>query len=1722
VWLFLFFVLPLILVGAAWAWQAVREYEYRRGLMFVTLVPVSIAAAGIAFLVAKSSHWHDSKELVWLASESTLPDNVLVLGGNRGGTGLGWPTGFSWPQVKLSAAGEAITMEIRGGGGAVVIDGEVANGQDLGVSDVTIRGFRIRLANGWFGKRRVEIRSASAITSLEPASVFTRWVRRFQAADADPPLVSFAPPMPPSHMISLSGRVARAVFDLRRRNASGDLALALALEEWASSVRLHVTDAKIRALDEADTTALVSVTTKGPTAAIEVRWPRRVLRGSIGQLGSRLQFRFAPPWTQSSPLPPSPPKGESTALTLTNVPAPGDVVFALPFGREHSVRTSVRIVQSPERGPLFEQEAGWTREPIVPPGTSRSAQLRTYAIARVQSDTCVTVETARPCLAIVEDVLRPRPLAIVLVMALLALVIGVTAAEPLVRDLPQLAWTLVMLLAAFWNLLGIRLVLALRAALDPAGLDAMAVRSVADAVIVLVAVPPCLAGCVAVYRERFFRRDAPARRRRFWYATTALPVILLGAYFSSRAALRLWPNLPERFEPSFVSGSVALLVALGVAGMAAILFYVLLPPEVRKEHPVWDFLVNWHLRLLSAGGRVWSRSQRLDAPKPLRFWSKGCVLLGLVLACFAATARVSEGLKIITELLFPLVVGVGTIIFWIGALHGFPSARRVNRDPPPSWRTLIGLAFVFALVPSVAPVAFGDPGALYAMLGTLLVTGLLLVTSRQPRFGAAIIGACLTVALLLTLLTTHVSILGSAIGWFDRGVSRITAYMEGLETERMLPLARMQSDAGDGLPADALRGALEHPWEARAIVYRGNWTGAGFGAAPTRRSNIPQDVLQFDSTMAFFVAGDHGLLGVFALFLLYLVPLATLLAGTRRTFDTGYAVAIAIAASLVVEAVVHTTVNLGVLPFTGRNLPWLSVQSNSDLFRWTAMAFLIVQASLWRTTGSEFRLSDDVELVTEPLPQAPAGITFAGLGPLAGISTVATIGIRDRVATGLMRLAPAGMGPLLTMASTVGLLVIGFVVVPGIVTIHAHSYAEPFTWRLYFDQVERYLIEHKIRWDAATWTLDPSPLKNEGIVLDGSSLLEQEIARFNALPREAKSELPESLRSELRAVRTVADYDRLLLRAAERDRRRERLPISLFRVEEEAVHLDNGTSRIEEIPVVDRTLDASVNFGEDEVSSSVPTVRYRTSAGGQQGPQILGPAWISGRTRTVFAPDQRLPWGQSLAAAISSVWSSRKFDGVRDRFSKVTLDAVLQDQATAFVATKGRHRHSELLAMGLQSATPTLALPPRVALSIVALPTGQVLAMGGWPALSASNTWQTDANGVAPPAHWLETRAPRPLARRYLGERNFDPIEMGSATKPLWAAATLRVHSKLARALRTRGPEEEEEEVFGIHITNDGWTTHARDWTPFRTYMAVSDNRYHVRLGFLGLAEDANGLPIPDTRTRSNRESLSVRNGSEVVWERAPRFEPAIGFSASSPHELHDVHTVRLATELRQMFGISVRSGDYRLRRQSFWSLDDADDREDHAALPSAFGSLSPVVPAFRLEALTSPRDYVTLLLGGGNNRWANVDFAAAFATVVTGHPVLSRMVGGDVKIDAQARPAFDATAAQMRDALRDVVLNGTAAPAFGPLATWFHGHGVAVYGKTGTLSTDKGRTDTSRLVVALIRWRDESRGEVAGGVVLSLVAERAETGVAARWLSEFVGEHRDVLLRYVQASAKP
>lgn len=551
---------------------------------------------------------------------------------------------------------------------------------------------------------------------------------------------------------------------------------------------------------------------------------------------------------------------------------------------------------------------------------------------------------------------------------------------------------------------------------------------------------------------------------------------------------------------------------------------------------------------------------------------------------------------------------------------------------------------------------------------------------------------------------------------------------------------------------------------------------------------------------------------------------------------------------------------------------------------------------------------------------------------------------------------------------------------------------------------------------------------------------------------------------------------------------------------------------------------------------------------------LIGAAWVMGRWVTSYDLTDSmypLPWTRYLANMLENEagvleqeagGTESPAGAVSARYGHLTLNRDLQEAAMRFTAERGRQLHGKLLET---ETTKENKLPPQVGLSILELPTGRVLALGGWPRMTSDYVWNKGQladgkdTGWIPPVAWLEEKAPAELRTRYGGDRNFARNIMGSSTKPLWAAAVLTIHPDLYARLHVRGPETENE-VFGIPISDSGYDAKpaSSDWSDFDGFLKVSSNRYQIRLGFLGLApQDGNGVATAGD-SPSEYESMNGRQ----AWKKYPNFPDEIFFSHEKGHngKMQELQNQPLAARLREMYSINIGSGDFFNHRLSFWTKNEADDVARAGGADDAyttarrnfFNPISPETVDFEFAKITKPRQYVSMLLGGETNRWANVDLAAAFGTCIAGHPVLPHIVESQgAARPLESRATFPDAAAKVRPGLAEVVKarrnpNEHDGTAYGPLqgsgALAFINSmpGVKVYAKTGTLGVQGSDDNWKRLVLAVVKWEDESQQVVETGLVFSIFVERDAEKKTARWLGDFLSENRDLIKRLLDEGA--
>jgi len=1647
--------------GRSTPWIAARR-QYFFLLMALAAIP---AITAVLSAVNPLTNWPASSQIAWTGVEAANPAAPVAIGGRRDQALVAWPNGSFEPQVAVHRDRDAFRLVTRGGGAFVRVEnGEYVNGVVVQPGhDVALGDFV--LAAGRYSR----LHSLHAVIVQDRAGGTLATVR--------------LPSRNSDRVYRLSVRLAPDVRRLRANGTALDRDLALALEDWAADKLMLVTrEGEIRVLGREESPSFAI----RPPCNLVVQWPpiRRQRLQVLFASDGRLAVAFPPPWSVACPLPTAG-LGTSagTDLTFTARAVPGDRAFILPLGDGVAdPRQTIPLTIGAGGAPVFTSDS-----PVVPEPLRQD--LRSASRARV------TTKNGSFEIVATRDLPRFAGIATLVLMAWVSLGLSLIALNTrlsLAEFRPQAA-----LLFVIWTLLCLRIMLAFRYAAEPDHLDGLALKGIAVAMASAVAVPAAIAFAVRLHRDGTGRpEDRKAQ------GPQVLVFLLIAATLSMLEFLlapRLWPNLPAYIRPSLIRNSGGWMLPLSFVG--ALLLWL-----VRYHFEAKEASASKATRGVANAIRLpflfleWARTGRAAGSWnniTRKMWdgkrtATAVFLVGVVVAAAYLTIAITHN-RVIQELVVPALLMLLPGLVVLSAVH------RESMIQPTAGR---GGGYVLAiglliLIPILAvPYVIKDVGGILAALAVFIPIALVVLCS-QPRRAGALVAAGVAIPILLGITMTGT--VRQLPSWASSiATVRILSYVEGDALQRDLPRAILDGkDASGGLPLHNLREALEHQWENRAMAHVGGTFGLGPGQAPVRRSAVPQDTIQFDSAFSFFILGEHGLVGGGALILLYASPLMVVLWSARRRFDFGHAVAIVACSALLLEALFHMAMNLGVLPFTGRNLPLLAVNSITDPTRWALLMMVAGQTMLWRSD----RMNDSF---TEEMP--PIHENFReGRGVRTALWLV--------VAFSVILLVPARLAFKIIERNAA--------------LVRDANLDRPFSWRIMLDSVQAMIDRGLITVDqnAQTLNLNRELAAREHWPLTGWSLTEQEIARFNAMTgderfdgRHSTRQLGDAVRARVRSVATVEDFDRLMGDLREADVNGERSRPGLFLFHE--VPRAGGSDADSLVVVANPDYNGSLSFRRAPEQSEIGECRL----GGKTGPPLIGPAWVMGRWERTYLNDDNYPWAGQLAGALDERGRAVGGAATVGRVEFLTLDPALQPRVQAFARELGRQGYAHALSQHAANRLPT-----RAAVTVLSLPGGEIRAMGGWPRMSPGRSWGQTDHEPMPPAHWVASSAPRSLRARYDSDRNLDWLVMGSASKPLWASAVLSLHPDLNNQLLTRGDDRREEEVFGLRVPEgDPWEVKLTAWADWNTYLAKSDNRYHVRVGFLGLAQGSTREILAGGPSPSRLESL---NGKPEPWGRFPVFQTRhVEVGSGALEGVQEINALKhldesdLAQRLHTQYGIDGRRG-AGTRRMSFWTADEADDLPDSLDILPLLANLSPVAPNFEFDRIRDGRAYVALLLGGLTNTWANVDFAAAFGTCITGRPVIAHIAstGGDPK-PAADRVTFPEQARAVRPGLARVITAGTATTPLGPdaqafLASLDH---VDCYAKTGTMSAERTlaegayRNDppVSRLVLALVRWDNERAGKVKRGLVISVVVERAGQGMATEAVGRFLVENEKYIRR--------
>ncbi len=1732
--LILFFLLPLLALLALFIFLP----QQRKNLHWFCGFAAFVSLAAMIYAVNSSPLWKDGERIVWsgISSKST----ELIVGGNAETAFVGWANGAFSPKIKVVSAEKQTKLEISGGGGFVRHEtkNEYLNGALIEDEKAqTIGNYTYQKTSGFYCGTRLNI----SLNNNLLVQIKLPDTAKDRVYNLDSVVNNATQNLTPKGE-KQSGLFCKPEYNLapsERLRQVEELKLVL-----ADARLLLRSSGEIRFLDSRPAPEQIC---ENP-CRIRILWSNSSLSAEFDAMPktNHAVLKFLPPYQNFSPLPKD--AEAKQQLTVTNQISAGEFAYTLPLGKKESAeKRKLDLSQLTEYIPeAFEKVL---QKPCEPPS-------------------CKLVEGENVYFAFmrVKDLPSFSWILIFSIVPFVLFLFGLRLVSP--QPSAEINAMICCFVTAIWNFSVFRLLLAFRYALDPAYLDKHSIGDLTLAFGGLIFLPCLLFLLARICFDARRKIENPSEAKELMSKSLLFLIAFIAAFlFEVKYVQMLWANLPQTFEFSLgwiYGGGIIFLFIYLFAHIFYLYFYkqnrVFKENTENRDTRFLKFILLdiWELPRTFAdkSRRIW-----LDiVAEGSVFWRK---LIGFALVYAVLIFAGIFVWNIFGKDFLPFIFCWIPVIFWLSAKSIKTDADTADAIKNAKWK--IGILAVLTFAPFfVLPLATSDAGSIYANFVILLMLACVLFkTAAGNRFFGRVSMSLIFIG-IVTVFVFYLNF-SSFIGVttiFGEAVPRVLAFKSGDNFQHFI----LSSDAGSsenqiGLNVYDITNVYQHTWENKAIAREGGLFGAGFGNAPVRLSQIRGDTIQVDSVFSFYVVGDYGFIGGILLLLMYFVPLLIIYFGGRNIFGVGFSTALIICCAFLLEGLIHAAMNVGVAPLTGRNLPLLAVHSfNGDFLRWTVLFSFVINTIYWHyREDGEFE-NETVCLLTNEKNQLENARLIQNLskpapdadGKLPAKSDVWKYRFNQIYAS------RSEIWRQMFCLTIVPLLLLFLIAAYGFTYVYLNDKLAVFSWNVLKEDIDWAISNQMLRVvqdEAETSKKCPK------IVLDqekyrvkytdedvNNGFLNQQINRFNALSCEERigEGVFPNITEKLKNVKNYDDYQNFMkmLRETDEPSRRARKPnlLMVYRIGKEQREADDklgfGVAFNPEFNI-------SRTFSETQNRENFPMVKIGNNT------KLFGWAWDKGRYVTALENTQILSWTDWLAASMNLEWKRLGSTEAARKYGTLSLDEKLHNESLKFIDQKGIELHKQKIAASGNDWDSKL--PSRIGLTVMKLSggndNGAVLALGSFPRASGGNQWQKVNYGQdafwIPPAKIVEKRFPAYLRQIYGGDRNFEKVTvMGSSTKPMFAEAVSSVHLDINLHIdfKVSGSEIDDNSVFGIKISDKSWKGHgSKDWVDFNTFLTESNNRYQVLYGFLGLAEsNQNALTFePNISSGSAFEKYG-----DKILNKFPKFDENIGFNYKSSEEMKNLHKTELAMRLRRMFGVGTferedarQIEDYSAYMNSFWTKDENhdalrffDEEEKNAPLTDVKiqTNFSPaILPAranFRLNRIKNPRDFVTLLLGGGENRWSNIHAAAGFASAVTGRHVLPHIVKNDDAPVPYARATdFVKLANYIKPGLSGVIFNSngtankqmTSTGAIGILQK-LKDKNFQIYAKTGTLTED-GKDETSRIILAIVQFEDAAQTKIKKGLVFSLFVEETVQGTSATWLGEFIVQNKVEILRLLE-----
>jgi hypothetical protein len=257
----------------------------------------------------------------------------------------------------------------------------------------------------------------------------------------------------------------------------------------------------------------------------------------------------------------------------------------------------------------------------------------------------------------------------------------------------------------------------------------------------------------------------------------------------------------------------------------------------------------------------------------------------------------------------------------------------------------VGFATLLAAGLHVAGRRLIIPGLVFVALFSILIPRVVFPSVRAIRDADSHAGKAAAFERMTELFGVRFPFVSTSL---DRVAARSVATVDRALAEELLISAK------PGPARDLLIPSIEQTWGGTTYASAGFW-GGGLGQAVVGGRGVAESVSYAENTFAVFILAEHGAFGgvlVLALYLMLTVAVgSTVMTGATETpasYRASRALLLVAALIVVVPAVYVAMSNLGVVPITGQNMPFLGLNAWSDVAICAGVVGILITGAIRR------------------------------------------------------------------------------------------------------------------------------------------------------------------------------------------------------------------------------------------------------------------------------------------------------------------------------------------------------------------------------------------------------------------------------------------------------------------------------------------------------------------------------------------------------------------------------------------------------------------------------------------------------------------------------------------------------------------------------------------------------------------------------------------------------